>query len=521
MSPSDIVIEKVKAEPKITQKKVFHLGVLSGLVLLVFLLDQLLFGSFTWDTLSKQQLGPSVDVLVGILLAFGALQSYLWQRKASEAPKSKVESSVHSKEDAFKALASLNRDLDRGFQKGEDSKKLGRRLRHFETEYGYPDALSYNLVLRAYARDGNCAEAGRWMKHMEDKGRATVCSYNTMLDACTKAGDAPRGESWLQRMLEVGVQPNVISFATVIHAFARKGDERKAKHWQNKMLEMGVKPDTVSYNSLIHACGVKGNILAAEGWLEDMLKHDLPVSVTTFASLIDACAKAGNLEKAEKWMEEMLDRGIEPNVVIFGALINACAKASNLQRAEYWHHRMLEMNVTPNVRSYSAVINACAKAGKASEAVGWLERLEDAGLQSDTIVYSSVIDACGKAGDSEMALCMFRRMQARGIEPHVVTYSALARPFAYKGQWNQVEDLAVAMRKAGHRPNEYFVYAQLLAYATAKPKEVKRAEAYIREAVQDGVVPNQHIFAGLVRALGRKRAIDLLTELGQKIPVDK
>ncbi len=40
------------------------------------------------------------------------------------------------------------------------------------------------------------------------------------------------------------------------------------------------------------------------------------------------------------------------------------------------------------------------------------------------------------------------------------------------------------MRKAGHRPNEYFVYAQLLAYATAKPKEVKRAEAYIREAVQ-------------------------------------
>ena len=40
------------------------------------------------------------------------------------------------------------------------------------------------------------------------------------------------------------------------------------------------------------------------------------------------------------------------------------------------------------------------------------------------------------------------------------------------------------MRKAGHRPNEYFVYAQLLAYATAKPKEVKRAEAYIREAIQ-------------------------------------
>ena len=134
---------------------------------------------------------------------------------------------------------------------------------------------------------------------------------------------------------------------------------------------------------------------------------------------------------------------------------------------------------TPNVRSYSSVINACAKAGKAEEAVQWLERLEDAGLQSDAIVYSSVtlpsrwclfwlssiytilyiiletdqfffggamvskskvIDACGKAGDTEMALCIFRRMQARGIQPHVVTYSALARPFAYKGHWQEVED---------------------------------------------------------------------------------
>ena len=89
--------EKVKAEPKVSQKKIFHLGVLTGLVLLVFLLDQLLFGSFTWDILSKQQLGlgPSVDILVGILLAFGALQSYLWQGKASEGrPKGKTSSSV-------------------------------------------------------------------------------------------------------------------------------------------------------------------------------------------------------------------------------------------------------------------------------------------------------------------------------------------------------------------------------------------------------------------------------------------
>lgn len=41
------------------------------------------------------------------------------------------------------------------------------------------------------------------------------------------------------------------------------------------------------------------------------------------------------------------------------------------------------------------------------------------------------------------------------------------------------------MEKSGQRPNEYFIYAQLLAYATAKPKEPARAERCIRNALED------------------------------------
>lgn len=72
-----------------------------------------------------------------------------------------------------------------------------------------------------------------------------VCQgYNTMLDAYAKAGKSRACETWLQRMLDKGQQPNVISFATVIHSFARHGDETSASRWQTKMLEMGVEPAT-------------------------------------------------------------------------------------------------------------------------------------------------------------------------------------------------------------------------------------------------------------------------------------
>jgi pentatricopeptide repeat protein len=52
-----------------------------------------------------------------------------------------------------------------------------RLLQKFETEWGLPDALSYNLVLRAHAKDGNCAAADGWMQYMEEKGKATLCSH--------------------------------------------------------------------------------------------------------------------------------------------------------------------------------------------------------------------------------------------------------------------------------------------------------------------------------------------------------
>lgn len=59
---------------------------------------------------------------------------------------------------------------------GVETKKLVRLLQKFETEWGLPDALSYNLVLRSYAKDGNFSEAGRWMRYMEEKGKSTLCS---------------------------------------------------------------------------------------------------------------------------------------------------------------------------------------------------------------------------------------------------------------------------------------------------------------------------------------------------------
>jgi len=196
-------------------------------------------------------------------------------------------------------------------------------------------------------------------------------------------------------------------------------------------------------------------------------------------------------------------------------------KGDDPKRAEYFHYRMIECGIKPNAHSFSAVINSCAKAGDVAMAEYWLGQSEEACVANDVVVYSSVIDACGKVGDAEKAMEIFRRMQANGIRPHIVAYAALARPFSYRGDWTKVEQIAQEMSASGIEANEYFIYAQLLSYATAKPRQSARAEACFRNALRSGLRVNDHVISALARAVGRQHCTGLMQELcgGRAIPL--
>jgi len=411
-------------------------------------------------------------------------------------------------------LARCNQAIDQAARQG-DPAKAGKLLLELEQTGIKTDIVSYNLVIRAHAKKGDIAAAERWLTRMEEVGvAATLCTYNTILDACVKADNAEACEMWLERMLQKGIEPNVITYATVIYARARRGQEKKAEEWLRRMSDAGIEPDAVSYNSMIHACGVSGNSHGAERWIQEMKSRGLAATVTTYTTAIDACAKSGNLGGAERCMETMLADGVQPNVVTFSALIDTCAKSANLARAEYWHDRLVESNIQPNAHTYSAVINACAKAGNVEAAERWLNKSEEAGIVGDVVVYSSMIDACGKVGDAERATTVFQRMKAAGIRPHIVAYAALARPYAYRGDWGKVDSIASEMAADGVQPNEYFVYAQMLAYASARPRQAKRAEVCFRQAMSAGIAANDHIVGVLTRSVGRQRCQELLEELG-------
>eukprot|EP00747_Dinoflagellata_sp_TGD_P083868 gnl/TRDRNA2_/TRDRNA2_162289_c0_seq3.p1 gnl/TRDRNA2_/TRDRNA2_162289_c0~~gnl/TRDRNA2_/TRDRNA2_162289_c0_seq3.p1 ORF type:complete len:655 (-),score=128.58 gnl/TRDRNA2_/TRDRNA2_162289_c0_seq3:235-2199(-) len=378
------------------------------------------------------------------------------------------------------------------------------------------DSSSCNLRIRDCAKRGDLQGATRWLQKMEATGlKPSVYSYNMVMSAYAKADHAAATEAWLQKMIAVGITPNAISYATVMYVHARHGNEKLVEEWMHKMLDAGIKPDTVCFNLLVSACGASGskNGGRLESLIKEMEAQGVEASVQTYTALIDACAKNGDVAAAEKWFEQMLLTKVEPNVVSYSAMINACAKVSNIPRAEYWYNRMLEAGVTPNAWSYSTVIDACAKAGDLASAESWFLKAEKAGLNNDVVIYSGMINACGRVGDAERAESFFKQMQEHGIRPHVMAFAALARPYAYRGSWIEVERIAEEMSAAGVDSNEYFLYAQILAYGMGRPRQAGRAEEVFRDAVSQGFKVNEHVGRALRRAVGYNRCKELVQEL--------
>merc|ERR1740130_2407741 len=196
-----------------------------------------------------------------------------------------------------------------------------------------------------------------------------------------------------------------------------------------------------------------------------------------------------------------MELGIEPNVVSYSAMIDACAKANDPARAVQWYEAMRMRGVAPNGHSIAALINVCAKRGDVASACWWLESMEAIDLSPDVVVYTSVLDACAKAKNTAVATQVFSKMRSQGVQPNIFAYSALARAFAHRGEWHEVEALARQMAVEGQAMNEYFLYTQLLAYANGKPRQAERAEQVFRDALAMGVKPNKHVFTALQRAV--------------------
>merc|ERR1719171_2991963 len=144
-----------------------------------------------------------------------------------------------------------------------------------------------------------------------------------MINACARVGDVQKAEEWLVKMLEDGIEPNVITFNAVIAACAKKGQGRRAETWLDKMKRADVYPNSFSYNSAAKPFVALGDYRKVEQLMADLRKDGLPFDDFCLTSLLHAYgnAKPKEQKKAETAFREYVaehPKGLSSNAL--GAL---------------------------------------------------------------------------------------------------------------------------------------------------------------------------------------------------------
>merc|ERR1719335_291121 len=97
-------------------------------------------------------------------------------------------------------------------------------------------------------KEGNIEEAEAVLTQLMEASNADAVSYNMLISACAKNGKSDRAHYWMQQMLNRNVKPDVASFNSVIDSCARTGDLSGASKWLAHMRDIGVAPNTITYN---------------------------------------------------------------------------------------------------------------------------------------------------------------------------------------------------------------------------------------------------------------------------------
>merc|ERR1719265_1438818 len=141
-----------------------------------------------------------------------------------------------------------------------------------------------------------------------------------MINACAQTGDVQKAEEWLVKMLEDGVEPNVITFNAVIAACAKKGQGRRAENWIEKMKLSEVLPNSFSYNSAAKPFVALGDYRKVEQLMENLRSDGLAFDDFCLTSLLHAYgnSKPKQQQRAECAFQEFAaakPRGVSSNAV--------------------------------------------------------------------------------------------------------------------------------------------------------------------------------------------------------------
>jgi len=187
-------------------------------------------------------------------------------------------------------------------------------LRYMQDGYCSVDSRVLNLVLSAGVAAGKLEAAKALLQEFSATGIADVISYNTVMKGFAQQMYGDQAIELLDKMCQVGVQPNRITFNIAMDAAIRSLRVKDAWQVLARMVEAGLAPDKFTFTVLMKGlhCGATSEQLAVILNLMPIgtQDSDFTTRAKMFRSVIEAIEQVNNPDLAVMAIAQMKDQRV-------------------------------------------------------------------------------------------------------------------------------------------------------------------------------------------------------------------
>ncbi|KAJ0962387.1 hypothetical protein J5N97_030215 [Dioscorea zingiberensis] len=307
------------------------------------------------------------------------------------------------------------------------------RKAFFQIEW--PDLVSWNSIISAFAYAGFPAEALLFFSQMRDSGlQPDDITIRCLLCSCTSSTSLRHGQLVHCCSLKMGLCGDIAVLNSLLAMYTKCSDLYTSL---NLFKDMKGHRDIVSWNTLLAACLQHRQPEKVFLLLKDLRNSSTRPDQITLNAILCACADLASLEMGNQINAYAIKIGLDTDIMVCNGLIDTCAKCGSLDNAR----KLFElMGDNRDVFSWSSLIVGYAQFGFGKESLELFALMQNLGIKPNHVTFVGVLTACRHVGLVDEGLYYYDTMQAKyGIVPTREHCSCIIDLLARSGRLTDAE----------------------------------------------------------------------------------
>lgn len=387
-------------------------------------------------------------------------------------------------------------------------------------EAGTADACTYNIIIKAYLKNGDVPRARSAVEAMRSSGlMPNTVTFNELIDATVRT---TREDVWglIDEMRACGVKPNQVTFSILLKNVQRSSRTADLERTIAMLDVMDEALDEVLLSSVCEACIRAGRADLVAAQLKKRREGEGGGRVRgahTFGSIIRAYGFVQDLKGVWSTWNEMRSAGILPTSITLGCMVEAVVTNDGPDAGLDLIRDMRADGATRpllNAVIYCSVLKGFAREKRFDRVWEIYQDMqaEKAQLQFSVTTYNTLLDTCARSGDMRRLPGLLEEMAQLRIEPNLITYSTIVKGHCQENRLDKAFELVEDMKRAkGLHPDE-ITYNTLLD-GCARHGMFDRGMELLQEMQDAGVPPSNFTLSVLVKLAKRSHMVDRAFEV--------